>query len=327
MRRGGRFAGLCVCAGALFGATATAEATCYSSTPSAATFVDHPFDGDDGLAPELTTVSLAVDGACTLSVNPGVTALIPDDAVFSYINRDGNVATGSALFSGADVVVGTLGDYGEDYPPLLGVWNGVEFTFTDETPVGTAPSPGGFSAHVDRLGMVPGATATFRLASSWLGIYDSYFDWAPQPGAGAIPLAVNFSTTPPPPPPPPAPPAPTPVPTPVSTPVPLPTAPMEDEGVEATGCTVPKVKGKTRAAAETRLFDADCEVAFSVAKRYSNTVRKGRVIGTTPGSGNITSKRVKLIVSKGRKRARARASSVSPSLLERLETLANAPVR
>ena len=51
------------------------------------------------------------------------------------------------------------------------------------------------------------------------------------------------------------------------------------------------------------------------------------MIGTSPGTGNITSKRVRLIVSKGRKRARARVSSVSPSLLERLETLANAPVR
>jgi hypothetical protein len=326
MRRGGRFAGLCVCAGALFGATATAEATCYSSTPSAATFVDHPFDGDNGLAPEISTVGLALDGACTVSMNPGIDALVGDDAVFTYINRDGNAATGSPSFSGADIVVGTLGEIGADYPPILGTWNGVEFTFSDSSPVGPAPSLGGFAAHVDRLGLSPGATIGVRLGTIWRGISYDYFDFAPEPGASSIPLAVNFSTTPPPPPPPP-PPAPTPVPTPVSTPVPLPTAPAEDEAVEATGCTVPKVTGKTRAAAETKLFDAVCEVAFSVVKRYSNTVRKGRVIGTTPGTGNVASKRVKLIVSKGRKRARARVSSVSPSLLERLETLANAPVR
>jgi len=315
-------AAVAACTGAAFAVTTSAEAACYSSTPSSASFADSPFDGS--LAPEISTVALGLDAACTVSMNPGIDALVGDDAVFTYINRDGNVATGSPSFSGADIVVGTLGEIGADYPPILGTWNGVEFTFSDSTPVGPAPSLGGFAAHVDRLGLTPGATIGVRIGTIWRGISYDYFDFSPEPGASSIPLTVNFSTTPPPPPPPPAP---APVPTPGSTAVPLPTTPAEDEGVEATGCTVPKVKGKSRAVAETRLFDADCEVAFSVVKRYSNTVRKGRVIGTSPGTGDITSKRVKLIVSKGRKRARARVSSVSPSLLERLETLANAPVR
>lgn len=304
-------------AGALFGATTTAEAACYGSTPSAMTFADSPFDGEVGLAPEITTVSMAVDGACNYSVNPGLTLpLIDDDFVFIYVDRDGNAATGSLNWGGADVVVGTVGGTYGDSPPLLGVWNGAQFTFTDTSPAGTAPFHGGFSATLDRLGVAPGVTTGVQVRTDWNGTYDTYNDYAPDTNV-SIPLAVNYSTAPPPPPPPPPPPAPAPA------PAPLPSAPVAD----AQGCTIPNVKGRTRDAAETRLFNADCEVAFTVVKRYSNTIRKGRVIGTSPGTGIITTKRVKLIVSKGRKRARARASAVAPSILDRLEDAANAPMR
>lgn len=322
MKRTALLAALCASAGMALAVAPAAQATCLSSTPSAATFADDPFDGDE-LAPEITTISVGLDAACTVSMDPRIDALVGDDAVFTYIDRDGSPATGSQLFGGADVVVGTLGEIGEDYPPILGTWNGVEFTFSDPAPVGSVPSLGGFAAHVDRLGLTPGTTIGVQVATVWRGTYGNYVDMAPEPGAGSIPLAVNFSTAAPPPPPPP--PAPTPVPTPVATPVPSFAVPEAE--AQPAGCTVPRVKGRTRAAAESRLFDADCEVAFSVVKRYSSTVRKGRVIGSTPGAGATTTKRVKLIVSKGRKRARARKSAATPSVLERLETLANAPLR
>jgi hypothetical protein len=277
------------------------------------TFADSPFDGEGGLAPEITTVSMAVDGACNYSVNPGLTLpLIDDDFVFIYVDRDGNAATGSLNWGGADVVVGTVGGTYGDSP--LGVWNGAQFTFTDASPAGTAPFHGGFSATLDRLGVAPGVTTGVQVGR--IGTRSttpttttrrtrtcrSRSRSTTRPRHPRHPRRRLRPRRPP-------------------IPAPLPSAPVAD----AEGCTIPNVKGRTRDAAETRLFNADCEVAFTVVKRYSNTVRKGRVIDTAPGTGIITTKRVTLIVSKGRKRARASASAVAPSLLERLETLANAP--
>ena len=188
---------------------------------------------------------------------------------------------------------------GADYPPLLGVWNGAQFTFTDPTPVGTAPTPGGFSASVDRLGLVSGATVGLRVGSIWVGYYDDYVDFAPEASApGNILLPVIYSTVAPPP-------------VPVATPVPVaapapPAAPAPV--VDDVTCTVPKLKGRSRGSAEDRLLDANCEPASGVIRRYSSSVRTGRVIGSSPAMGTTTTRRVKLIVSKGRKRTRARAS-------------------
>jgi hypothetical protein len=41
-----------------------------------------------------------------------------------------------------------------------------------------------------------------------------------------------------------------------------------------------------------------------VVRRYSNRVRKGRVIGTTTAAGKQTTRPVRLIVSKGRRKPR-----------------------
>jgi hypothetical protein len=303
---------LCV----VFGGASAAQAACYGSTPANVSFADSPFDGSAGLAPEITTVQGALDGACNYSVVPGLTdSLVDGDAVFVHIDRDNNPATGDPTFRGADIVVGTLGVTGTEGPPVLGVWNGSSMVFTDPSPVGAARNDGGFSASVDRLGLSPDTLTRFSVSTMYSGIYDNYVDFAPEPGASPISLPVAFSTTPPLPPPPPTPPAPAAQPV-----VPPATA----------GCRVPFVRGKTRWAAEDKLFGADCNVASTVRKRFSNVVRKGRVITTTPGSGARTTKAVRMVVSKGRRKHSARAAGVdgavvSMSVLARLQELANSP--
>jgi beta-lactam-binding protein with PASTA domain len=68
---------------------------------------------------------------------------------------------------------------------------------------------------------------------------------------------------------------------------------------------VPKVKGKTLAAAKTAITKAHCRVG-AVAKRHSTSVKKGRVISQKPAAGKKLAKgaKVSLVVSLGRKAKR-----------------------
>jgi hypothetical protein len=321
-------AGTVIAASALFGTTASAQATCYSSTPSSTVFAD-PFDGEAGLAPEITTVEARVDGACNYTVTPGVDPLIDGDSVFIWIDSDGNAATGSPTFGGADTVVGTLGATGADNPPLRGVWNGTTFTFTDTTPVGTVPAPGGFTANVDRLPIASGLTTRMMISSMYKGTYKSYIDVAPNPGMGTISLPVAFSTSPPPPPSSPAPvPAPGPVAAPAAPPAPAPaptrtaptaTPPASPTTAPAATCVVPGAKRLTVGKARTRLAQHGCRLASSPIRAYSSTVKAGRVIRTNPSAGSVTSTQVRLVVSRGKKRRTGRAAAVDQ--LSRLNAL------
>jgi len=195
MNRVTRIAGAMAAAGAFFAMVPSADAaSCHSSTPSSVSYAD-AFDGEDGLAPEISMVQANVDADCTYSVDPGITApLLEGDSVFIYIDTDGDPSTGSALFGGADAVVGTLGHTGADSPPLLGTWDGSSFSFNDDTPVGAPLFTGGFTTTVDRLQINPGTTTRFMVATLYQGIYDSYSDYAPTVGSGSILLPVNFST-------------------------------------------------------------------------------------------------------------------------------------
>ena len=183
--------------------------------------------------------------------------------------------------------------------------------FTDPSPVGAARIDGGFSASVDRLGLAPNTLTRFTVATIYSGIYDSYVDFAPEPGASLLSLPVAFSTTPPPP------------------------APAAQRRLpHSRWCRrSTRLQGALRAGQDTRsaqnkLYHADCNVASAVRKKYSNSVRKGRVITTTPGSGARTTKAVRLVVSKGRRKRSARAAGVDStavpmSVLARLQELAN----
>jgi hypothetical protein len=292
-------------AAAMFAGSATASAACYASTPASTAYAD-PIDGDSGLAPEITTVRAGVDAACNYVVDPGVAQpLIAGDAVFVYLDADGNAATGSAVMGGADIVVGTAGTYAGQSPPLRGVWDGASFQFVDAAPIGANVGNGGFSANLAALPVAPGTLTQLVVASIWSGVY-SYIDLAPNMGRIALP--VNYSPV--------APPAPAAAPVAVAAPK-LTSAPK----VAAATCRVPRTKGLTAARARSRLHAAGCTVAAGTRHAYSAKVRRGRVVGTSVRAGSKAHGSVRLIVSQGRRSHRARSASSVLTELTRLAAL------
>ena len=286
-----RLLGLCVCIAAIFGTAGVAQATCYSSLPATANFVDDPADGHG--APEITSVWATVDGNCTLTVNPGIADLDDGNAVYIYIDRDGNPATGSAALGGADEVVVTNGGRDGNGAPVLGLWDGQVFWY-GSIPLGTAPAPGAFTASLDRLLITPGATISIRVVAVADRDDNGPADLAPALGAAPLSLLVYYDTTP-------RPPTFVPPSGPVGgNPEVTPKAPTAAPVATVAGCTVPNVKGKSRNAAEKLLLRAHCAVALSAAGHTSKTVRKGMVIDSTPGKGAKTAKRVKLLISTGK---------------------------
>jgi trypsin len=114
--------------------------------------------------------------------------------------------------------------------------------------------------------------------------------------------------TPPPSPPPPAPPAPTPPP---PSPVPLPPPPpppppptVEPQPVpRIVRCVVPRLRGKTLAAARVALSRGNCRLG-KVTRAYSRSVRLGRIALQRPAAGVRLARgaRVSVVVSRGRRR-------------------------
>ncbi len=234
---------------AFFLVVAHAQATCYSSTPGSASFSDS-YDGDwddYGYAPEILRVDVTNDSSCGTNINPVIEdapspgSLYEGDSVQTYINTDGNLATGDP-YDGADKVVIVLGKgypNDPDDPPMLGRWTGSEFNFDDLTSLPSVGG-GGFSTNLDQLG-VPGPTALGISVVSSYEIYGrDYYDFAPEAGEPPFSFPVSFSTTPPPPIPP-TPPTPPPPP-PTSTPTPTPTPTV---GVDT---IAPRMKIKSKGA-------------------------------------------------------------------------------
>ncbi len=282
---------------------AAADATCYSSTPAAAAFNDPAFDGDGGLAPEITTVSASLDASCRYAVDPGIAQpLVDGDAVFEYVNVDGNAATGSPLFHGADVAIGSVGVTGPDPAPILGSWDpGISsFSFATGPSVGTV-GIGGFTASLDQMGFTSPGLSTVQVASIWVGVYDNYLDFAPEPSALPLALSVGFSTVAPPPPPPaPVVPVVTPVVAPVPAPAPAPVTVAAPVTATAKACTVPSLKRLRTAAATTAIRHAGCKVGLT-RRAYSSSITAGRVIASSPKAGTSWTEPVDLVISRGRK--------------------------
>jgi hypothetical protein len=301
-----RVAGAVAAASAFLVMAPSANAACHSSTPSSAAFSD-PFDGDAGLAPEILEVRAAVDGDCNYSVDPGVPGpLIDDEAVFVYVDTDGDSATGSALFNGADVAVGTVGGFGADSPPLRGVWTGSSFSFSGGKVLDPGVGDGAFSATIDDLEIDPGTTTHVTVSTIYSGIYDSYIDSAPEPGAGGIALPVAFATS--------APATePKPQPSPEPAVAPTPSVPTPDTTIPVNGtrtiasdvgsCVVPATKGLSAAKASRRVARAKCAVV-QTSRAYSPTVKAGQVIRSIPAAGAKTSRPVRLVISRGTRPAR-----------------------
>jgi hypothetical protein len=264
-----------------------AEAACSSSTPAAGSFSDDPFDGELGLAPEIATVDVSLGAACELVVAPRLAdrsdtaGLIRDETVTTYIDTDGDPATGSPEWGGADRAVLVAGQNGPDLPPALGTWTGAEFSYS-AAPVLPAVGAAGFTTTLDQLAVAGSTTLGIRVASSWSGLLDVYDDFAPEPGAPSFAFAVSFAT----------PPAAS-----VAQPAapPAPAAPaVSAQSREA--CVVPAVRRLAATTARRKLARVGCR---SRVVRVRSRLKAGRIVSTYPAAGTRTRRTVALRVSVG----------------------------
>jgi hypothetical protein len=272
-------------AAAGFGAD-DADATCSSSAPATQSFADDPFDGEIGLAPEIATVDVSLGAACDVVISTGfadraeTAGLIRDETVTTYIDTDGNSATGSPEWGGADRAVRVVGQNGPDLPPALGTWTGAEFAFT-AAPILPAVGAAGFATTLDQLGVPGSTTLGIRVASSWSGLLDVYDDFAPEPGTPSFAFDVTLGTAPADPPPQPAPPAP---------------APPAMSAQRRQACTVPDVRRLVAITARRKLTRVGCR---SRVVRVRSRLKAGRVVSTSPTGGTRTRRTVIVRVAKG----------------------------
>jgi hypothetical protein len=275
------------------------------------TFSDPLGDAEAGIAPDIGAVAGLVGTACQIGVDPQVQyqgvdippdGLIDGDAVFVFIDTDGNIATGDPAEFGADRVVGTLGRTGVDGLPLVGTWDPTtqQMNFVGGatlTPVDTA----GFTTSLDTLAVTAPGTAHISVGTIWTSSItgNSYVDFAPDVGGSAPTLGIAFG-----------PPAATPTPTVTPTPAPVtptPATPAPGGGSTVSGssddtfsCKVPRTKGLRLFNAEDKLTEAGCDWG-KVTRVYSSTIPKGRIVRTSPPAGAHTTRPVALVVSKGRR--------------------------
>ena len=181
------------------GAPGSAIAACTASTPASQSLADNAADGQLGLAPEITFVDATLGSACDLVVltrlgdRSETAGLIPYETLATYIDTDGNSATGSPRWGGADKVVVVFGQRGAGLPPALGTWTGAAFSFAAGV---TLPVVGasGFAASLDQLGVSGPTTLGLRVASSWTGLRDTYDDLAPKRIGPSFAFLVTFTT-------------------------------------------------------------------------------------------------------------------------------------
>ena len=181
------------------GAPGRAVAACTASTPASQRLADNASDGQLGLAPEITFVDAMLGSACDLVVltslgdRSATVGLIPYETLATYIDTDGNPATGSPQWNGADKVVVVFGQRRAGQPAALGTWTGAAFSFAAGI---TLPVVGasGFAANLDQLGVSGPTTLGLRVASSWTGLRDTYDDLAPKRGGPSFAFPVTFTT-------------------------------------------------------------------------------------------------------------------------------------
>lgn len=154
------------------------------------------------LAPDLAQMLAFTsdDGRYTVGIGLTDNSLVTGDFVATYVNTDGNPATGSPTFGGADVAVGILGQIGTDTVGAS-VWNGSSFQSASfpsliSFPSGTTDEVWSISAA--EMGIAPGTPTTLHFGSIYSGVYDDYFDFAPEPGAAPLAFTAGSLSAPPP---------------------------------------------------------------------------------------------------------------------------------
>lgn len=261
------------------GAPGRAVAACTASTPASERLADNASDGQLGLAPEITFVDATLGSACDLVVltslgdRSATVGLIPYETLATYIDTDGNSATGSQQWNGADKVVVVFGQRTAGPPAALGTWTGAAFSFAAGV---TLPAVGasGFAANLDQLGVSGPATLGLRVASSWTGLRDTYDDLAPKRRGPSFAFPVTFTTDG-------APPA--------------PAIPASQGGGGPTICMVPKVRRLPLPEARRRLARAGCRLRVV---SVSSSLKPGRVSHTLPAAGTWTIRSVVVAVAR-----------------------------
>ena len=262
------------------GAPGSAVAACTASTPASQSLADNASDGQLGLAPEITFVDATLGSACDLVVLPSLgdrsatAGLIPYETLATYIDTDGNSATGSPRWDGADKIVVVFGRRGAGLPPALGTWTGAAFSFAAGVTLPVVGA-GGFAANLDQLGVSGPTTLGLRVASSWTGLRDTYDDLAPKRVGPSFAFPVTFTTDG-------APPAPA-----------IPAS--RGGGPGPTICMVPKVRRLPLPEARRRLARAGCRLrVVSVSSRLKDR----RVSHTLPAAGTWTIRPVVVAVAR-----------------------------
>jgi hypothetical protein len=255
-----------------------AAAACTASTAASVSLADNASDAERGLAPEIAFVDASLGSACDLVVLPtlgdrsATGGLIRDETMATYIDTDGDPATGSPRWGGADRVVLVLGRRGPDLPPLLGTWTGAAFSFAAGTTL-LVVAAGGFAATLDQLGVAGPTTLGLRVASTWTGLRDTYDDLAPKRAGPALAFAVTFTTDG-------GGPA---APAPAATPRPAP-------------CLVPALRRLPVARARPLLARAGCRARVVPV---ASALKPGRVSTTLPAAGTWTLRTVVVNVARG----------------------------
>ena len=298
-RRGAALCALTCSALMLFGGGSASATACYSSTPNSTTYADSAFDGEYGLAPEITAGNVSLDSGCNLSLTYSIgnaSSMVDGDFIGWFVDTDNNAATGlSSGFAGADYALGRLPSGFSSlsrYNAATGSWEHVK----EAVPTGAF----GVRTNVGDFESATSTTFTVAGAASWDGAYDSYYDFAPEPGSAPVLFGVQFSSTAPAPsPPPPPPPAPT-QPLTVNTPADLP------------ACRVPILKGLGVAQARRRLNRANCTLGN--VRRVRSRRLIGLVVRSNPAARSVlaNSARVDVVVGKrGGRRARKASTATN----------------
>ncbi|WP_217915034.1 hypothetical protein [Miltoncostaea marina] len=156
--------------------------------------------GDSLLAPDLTTMMpfTSDDGRYTVAIGLDTNALVEGDAVTTFVNADGNPATGSPTFDGADVAVSIIGQTGTD---AVGAtrWSGVDWQPVSSGSLIGLPSGATdvvWSMAAGELGVLPGTPTTLHFGSIYQGYYDDYFDFAPEPGLAPFAFTAGAAAPP-----------------------------------------------------------------------------------------------------------------------------------
>ncbi len=165
-----------------------------------AAFFDAVGDNEAGLAPDIRSLVLSTSADETLTTVVGLDSnlLIDGDAVGTYVDTDGNAGTGSPIWEGADLAVLIVGQSGADTVGVLR-WNGSAWTqvfLPSLVSFAAGDTDEVWAASLADLGIAPGATIRVRVGAIYVGLFDTYGDFFPQPSAPPVSFFVGSSVAP-----------------------------------------------------------------------------------------------------------------------------------